>query len=173
MDSVSEARLSLIYPALADKVRRMYDILMQEGLEIRVIQGLRSWSEQNALYAKGRDANGNVVNKAEVVTNAPGGSSWHNYGLAIDCAPDDPTRPGYQIDWKTQPSSEHPQWKRMEAIGESLGLTSGANWLRLADAPHFQITGRFPVGAPDSEARQIFRDGGMGAVWEEVTKSLT
>jgi peptidoglycan L-alanyl-D-glutamate endopeptidase CwlK len=54
MDKVSEARLSLVHPKLAERIRQMALMLQQEGIEIRVTQGLRSWSEQNALFAKGR-----------------------------------------------------------------------------------------------------------------------
>jgi peptidoglycan L-alanyl-D-glutamate endopeptidase CwlK len=164
MDRTSEARLTLVCPALASKIRRMADILLLEGLDIRVIQGLRSWAEQQALWLKGRDANGNIINPHEIVTNAPGGHSWHNLGLAVDCAPDDPTIAGYQIDW----DANHPQWKRMEEVGRSLGLTAGADFTRLVDAPHFQLQGRFPIGAPDDEARQIYKQQGAMAFWYDA-----
>jgi peptidoglycan L-alanyl-D-glutamate endopeptidase CwlK len=48
---------------------------------IRVVQGLRSWTEQDALYAMGRTAPGKIV------TNVKGGYSYHNYGMAVDCVP--------------------------------------------------------------------------------------
>ena len=164
MDALSESRLALICPVLADKVRNMAQTLSAAGLEIRVVQGLRSWNEQQALYQKGRNDQGEVVNKAEVVTNAPGGHSWHNFGLAVDCAPDDPTKAGFQIDW----NGEHPQWKQMEEAGRAQGLTAGADFKRLVDAPHFQLNGTFPIGAPTDELRQVFKDGGMQAVWDAV-----
>lgn len=156
MDSVSAARLAMVYPALAEKIMQMDEMLEQEGIVIRVVQGLRTWQEQDKLYAQGRTDPGNVV------TNAPGGHSYHNFGLAVDCAPF--LSDGANIDW----NANHPSWKRMEAVGVSLGLTSGANWTRLVDAPHFQLTGRFPEGAPTDELRQIWRDGGNAAVWMAV-----
>ena len=52
-----------------------------------VQQGLRTIAEQDALFAKGRNAQGQVVNASAVVTNARGGQSSHNYGLAIDVYP--------------------------------------------------------------------------------------
>lgn len=158
MDSISEARLQDIAPQLADKVRQMSDMLTQEGILIRVTQALRSWSQQDALYAQGRTTPGNIV------TNCPGGHSYHNFGLAVDCAPDDPSQPGYQPDW----NASHPTWKRMEAIGQSLGMDSGATWRSFPDAPHFQISGRFPEGSPSEEVRQLFKDGGMQGVWNEI-----
>lgn len=168
MDAISEARLQEVMPELAAKIHQLYEMLMGEGLEIRVTQALRSWQQQQDLYAKGRNPalahlgpHGDIVDKSLVVTNCPGGHSYHNFGMAVDCAPDDPTKVGYQIDW----NAGHPQWKRMASVGQSLGLDSGAMWRSFPDAPHFQLTGRFPEGAPNDEARQLFKDGGMQAVW--------
>lgn len=164
MDNISEARLQELYPPLADKARQGADILSGEGIVIRVTQGLRSWSQQHSLWLQGRDPAGNVVDKRKVVTNADGGHSWHNLGLAFDVCPDDPTLAGFQADWDLA----HPAWKRIVEVYKGLGLDSGATWRTFKDWPHFQMTGRFPEGAPDGECRQLFRDGGMQAVWAEL-----
>ena len=152
MDSLSEFRLAAIYPVLADKIRDMAAQL--EPTVIRVTQGLRSWNEQEALYAQGRTSPGSIV------TNCKGGDSWHNFGLGVDCVPSVPGD-SYIPDW----NSKHPTWQRMEDIGASLGLVVGANWRTFPDAPHFQLTGRFPVGEPNDEARQLFACGGMQSIW--------
>ena len=160
MDAISEARLRLVYPPLADKVRRMAYMLEQEHIAIRVVQGLRSWPEQDALFAQGRTIPGKRV------TNCPGGHSYHNFGLAVDCVPDEVWDDGkYTPDW----NSAHENWKRMEKIGESLGLENGADWRTFPDAPHFQLTGRFPIGSPTDEVRQIFKNKGMQGVWDAVS----
>jgi len=57
----------------------------------------------------------------------------------------------------------------MEELGTQLGLTAGAYWRSFPDAPHFQLTGRFPVGAPNDELRGIFKDGGFEAVFAAVS----
>jgi peptidoglycan L-alanyl-D-glutamate endopeptidase CwlK len=172
MDMISAARLQAVYPPLAAKIGQMVTMLEPEGIEVRVLYGLRSWQQQQALYEQGRDPkliakgpHGDVIDAAKVVTNCPGGHSWHNFGLAVDCcpsrfAPDQPFNP----DW----NAAHPAWKRMEQAGISLGMVSGSTWRTFPDAPHFQINGRFPEGAPDDEARQLFKDGGMQAVWKEL-----
>ena len=154
MDAHSEARLQLIFPRLADAVRKMHDMLLGEGISIIVVQGLRTIAEQQALYEQGRSKPGKIV------TNAPGGHSWHNFGLAVDCAVENPDG---SIDW----NANHPAWKRMKTVGVSLGLTSGANWVRIVDAPHFQITGRFPEGAPNDEARQLAQES-LENLWKEI-----
>lgn len=155
MDHTSEARLSLVCPALADKIRQLAEMLLQEGIEIRVTQGLRSWAEQDALYAQGRTAPGKIV------TNAAGGHSYHNFGMAVDVAPMDQSQ---QPDWNVA----HPAWQRIVQVGTSLGLDSGAQWRTFKDWPHLQLTGRFPEGAPSDEARQIFRDAGAMALWQDA-----
>lgn len=161
MDPVSEQRLSLVCPTVAAKVRQMAAILLSDHqLEVRVVQGLRTVEEQDALFAQGRTAPGHIV------TNAPGGHSWHNFGLAVDLAPDDLSKPGFQIDW----NASHPQWALMEDVGRSVGFTAGADFKRLVDAPHFQLQGRFPLGAPDDKVRALYASGGLQAVWDEAQK---
>lgn len=152
MDSVSEAKLQLVCPALAFKIISLETMLKDESIVFRVTQGLRTWAEQDSLYQQGRSTPGNVV------TNAPAGSSWHNYGLAVDLVPMDPLP-----DWNLS----HPVWGRLIAAGESLGLYSGDEFRTFKDEPHMQLTGRFPV-SPDDEVRQIFRDAGMEQVWREA-----
>jgi len=45
---------------------------------LRFTHTLRTHAEQDKLYAQGRTVKGSIV------TNARGGQSYHNYGLAID-----------------------------------------------------------------------------------------
>lgn len=166
MNASSQERLKAVCPILAQKIYQLSTLLAAEDIYIAVVQGLRTVEEQDALFAKGRDSDGDVIHKGQVVTNARGGHSWHNFGLAVDCAPVEQTG---SIDW----NPSHPQWKRMEELGVSLGLTSGANWVRLVDAPHLQLTGRFPEGAPTDEVRELYAKGGLEAVWMAVELSLS
>jgi peptidoglycan LD-endopeptidase CwlK len=158
MDSISEQRLVGVYPVLAHKIRQVAAQLEEEGTLIRVTQAVRTIEEQDALYAQGRTAPGSIV------TNCPGGHSYHNFGLAVDCVPSVPGN-SYIPDW----NAEHPTWKRMEELGAGLGLTVGAQWRSFPDAPHFQLTGKFPVGQPNDELRRIFQDGGLEAVFAAVS----
>jgi len=161
MDNYSEARLGEVAPQLAEKIEQMAVQLAAENIVIRVTQGLRTWAQQQELYAKGRDEAGNVIDRAQVVTKAQPGYSWHNFGLAVDIVPDDASLAGFQADW----NSAHPAWQRAVAVGDSLGLVAGAEWRTFPDWPHFQLTGRFPV-TPDAEARYLFKEGGFKAVWD-------
>lgn len=160
MNAHSQQLLAAIYPRLADAIQKLSTRCIPEGFYITVVQGLRTVEEQQALYEQGRTKPGKIV------TNAPGGHSWHNFGLAVDCAP---LIDGNVIDW----NPDHPQWKTMERIGVSLGLTSGANWVRIVDAPHFQLTGPFPENAPTDTVRGLYAAGGLQAVWDVVEASLS
>lgn len=162
MDSNSEARLSKVYPILASKIRILAEKLLEEGIEIRVVQGLRTYQEQGDLYAKGRTAPGPKV------TDAPPGYSWHNMGVAVDVCPgisgEDPWAP----DW----NAAHPAWKQIWTIGTGLGLVSGALWKGIPDKPHFQLANIGPVDAPDDELRKIIATGGVQAVWKEIERRI-
>lgn len=170
MDALCEERLSQVFPQLAERIRHMATVLEAEGVLIRVVQGLRTWAEQDALYLKGRDAQGKVVDPRAVVTNCPGGKSYHNFGLAVDCVPSThgPGNP-FDPDW----NSKHEVWKRMISAGVGIGLSSGATWRTFHDFPHFQLTGRFPEGAPSEEVHELYRSGGIRAVWDEVDRSAS
>src|SRR5690348_9770139 len=88
MDAISEQRLAEVHPLLRDKVHAAMSDLAAENIYIRVAQGLRTYAEQDALYAKGRtvkvDEHGGLLRP---VTNARGGYSNHNFGCAVDCYP--------------------------------------------------------------------------------------
>jgi peptidoglycan LD-endopeptidase CwlK len=149
MDPSSEAKLALVCPALATLIRALATMITDEP--IRVTQGLRSWAEQDALYQQGRTTPGNIV------TYAPPGHSWHQFGLAVDVAPfDSAGRP----DW----NETHPVWQQIITTGESLGMYSGDEFKR-HDDPHFQLTGIFPV-SPNDDARNILQMQGLQAVWD-------
>jgi hypothetical protein len=55
-------------------------VAFAHGKRARISQGLRTFAQQNALYAKGRTAPGNIV------TYVQGGYSKHNWGVAADIA---------------------------------------------------------------------------------------
>ena len=74
--------LDLLHPYVKSLVLKFLEEVKKSailnGCEIKVTQTLRSIAYQNELYAQGRTKPGNKV------TNAIGGSSMHNYGLAVD-----------------------------------------------------------------------------------------
>ncbi len=68
-----------MHPDLVDEVQNLYEEISETltGKAIcRFAYTLRTYKEQNDLYALGRTKPGKKV------TNAPGGRSYHNFGLA-------------------------------------------------------------------------------------------
>ena len=97
--------------------------LKHRGIEVIMTCGYRSTEEQNKLYAKGRTAPGGIV------TNARGGYSWHNYGLAADYA--------FVIDGKV---TWNGPWAEFGIIAKECGLEWGGSWTKFRDRPHVQWT---------------------------------
>lgn len=179
LDTISESRLAQLYPPFASMIRQVYTDLIGEQILTRVTQGLRSWNEQATIYAQGRTIPGPACKHDGVarpvgtcpdhpfgatVTNAAPGTSWHNFGLAVDLCPSThgPGMP-FDPDW----NESHPSWGRIVAVGQARGLVSGATFRTRPDEPHLQLTGRFPV-SPTDEVRQLFKDGGVQAVWDSA-----
>jgi|SRR5579862_8134587 peptidoglycan L-alanyl-D-glutamate endopeptidase CwlK len=150
MDTISEQRLAQVHPTLATKIRAMSVALTAQGIAIRVVQGLRTWDEQASLYAQGRTAPGKIV------TNAPAGSSYHNYGLAVDVVPMTPLGP----DWNVN----HPVWRKIVTAGQDQGLVPGAPWRTFPDWPHFQMTGSLPL-SPNEYVKSAYVEDGLEGVW--------
>ena len=76
----AEKKLQGVHPLVAGKARQLIEQAYKEGINVIITQGLRTVEEQNELYAQGRTKPGKIV------TNAKGGYSYHNYGLAFDFA---------------------------------------------------------------------------------------
>lgn len=145
----NEERLQQIHPVLASRVRDFLAKLQTEGINVLITQGLRTWEEQDALYAKGRTTPGPKV------TNAQGGHSQHNFGLAVDVAPED----AGVIDWNLS----HPNWKRILELAPQFKLAEGAQWRTFPDNPHL-----YPVEIPATceVLREKYSEGGVENVWK-------
>jgi len=151
---INVRRLGQLHPVLAARGRAMIDLCSHEGISILVTQALRTWEEQDGLYAKGRT--GDPIGKKYIVTNAKGGSSYHNFGLAFDIVILDAIG---KADWDTA----HPGWKAAAEAGKSVGLEWGGDWKSFKDLPHFQYT----AGITLAECRELYA-GGLQQIWDRV-----
>ena len=80
-DLLTIERIKYMHPILRyDLVNDYIEInrMLPKYVRLRITHTYRSIQEQNELYAIGRTIKGNKV------TNAKGGQSYHNYGLAFD-----------------------------------------------------------------------------------------
>lgn len=141
-EKISGPRLDLLHPKVRSEVRQLIRQAEDKlpGVAIRVVQGLRTIAEQDALYAQGR------TKKGPRVTNAKGGQSIHNYGLAIDFALlyDKDNNGTYEtISWDTLKDFDRDgeaDWLEVVDIFEEAGYTWGGRWHSIPDAPHFEKT---------------------------------
>jgi peptidoglycan L-alanyl-D-glutamate endopeptidase CwlK len=93
--------LDSLHPDFQQIVRTWLMLCERHLYEVVIYSTLRTFEEQGALYAQGREPKARIdelrreagmpaLTKAEaerIVTRAKPGQSWHNYGLAIDFVP--------------------------------------------------------------------------------------
>jgi len=141
-DKITENRIKLLHPELRAEVSEIYAKINQalKGKAIcRFSHTLRTFDEQDELYRQGRSKPGGIV------TNAKGGQSNHNYGLAIDIVLlKDMNGDGTfeTASWETTKDFDCDgiaDWMEVVKIFKSYGWEWGGDW-RFKDLPHFQKT---------------------------------
>ena len=124
---------------LHPRVRAMAEQLLGDaaaaGIPLRVTYTLRSMASQAALYAQGRTAPGPVV------TKAPAGHSFHNFGLALDVVPVELLVLPEWGDIPEHQARTDALWVRVGAIGKRIGFRWGGEFARFRDRPHFEWSG--------------------------------
>lgn len=118
--------VNLLHPGLQILCRQLIDLSRQNGIEILITQTLRTREEQDALYAQGRTATGNIV------TNVRYPHSMHCWGLAFDFA----VKVDGQVSW-----NRLDLYERVGQLGKSLGLRWGGDFKTFKDRPHFELPG--------------------------------
>lgn len=121
-------------PVFAEKVRDWLKICSDNKIDVRITSGKRSYEEQNRLYDQGRTTYGIIV------TNARGGYSAHNYGIAIDFIV---LVNGVRRDDLLKSAAQ---------IAKNLGMTWGGDWFLFYDGFHLEYTQGNPLS--------YFRNGG-------------
>ena len=151
IDQVTLQRIELLHPNLRDEVRNIYTNQIVPALAGRAIcrfaYTLRTFAEQDALFAQGRtrlfDANGRRLG---VVTQAKGGQSIHNYGLALDIVlleDKDGNGTFESASWDTVKdfdADRQSDWMEVVNIFKRNGWVWGGDWTRFKDRPHFEKT---------------------------------
>lgn len=140
-DYISIQRAANLHPRVRAEVVKLIDEV-EAGFPIticvRIVQGLRTIEEQDALYAQGRTKPGKIV------TNARGGSSYHNYGLAIDFAIlyDLDGNGTYEtLSWdllKDYDKDGQADWQEVVKVFKKAGWGWGGDWKSSKDNPHFE-----------------------------------
>lgn len=135
MDKVTLQRIEKLHPFVREEVKQIIkecDEALTGKAKIRITQGLRSFEEQERLYAIGR------ITSGKKVTNAKAGQSIHNYGLAVDMCL---IIAGKTASWDTAKDWDNDQvadWYECVKIFAKHGWDWGGNWKTFKDLPHFE-----------------------------------
>jgi len=139
LDDRSERNLATLHPEIQKRVATFIsaakNMASQRDLDVRIISALRTFAEQDAIYAQGRTLPGRIV------TNARAGYSNHNFGLAFDIG----------IFKGKEYIDDHAFYDELGSLGESLGLEWGGRWKKLVDKPHYQFRPAWATGMTESE----------------------
>lgn len=134
VDDRSEKNITTLHPRVQPYARALIHAALEKGWTFKVTSGLRTYAEQDKLYTYGRtvmNPDGPLPGKPKgaTVTNAVGGFSNHNFGLAFDVTLFD----GSKAVW------DSPLYKTLATLGINLGLEWGGNWKTPVDQPHYQL----------------------------------
>ena len=105
-------------------------IMAEQGVTVEIISGLRSWAAQAALFAQGRTKPGKIVTKARP------GSSWHNFGLAIDLGL---FKNNVYLD-ERNPGYADKLYAIIGRIAAKHEIEWAGTWKSFTETPHFQKT---------------------------------
>jgi peptidoglycan L-alanyl-D-glutamate endopeptidase CwlK len=123
VDARSEKNIETLLPEVRPIARALVQKAKQSGIQIKILSALRTYAEQNDLYAKGRTKPGAKV------TNARGGFSNHNFGIAFDVG----------VFEGVKYLGDSAKYKAVGVLGMDLGLEWGGSWKTIVDQPHFQL----------------------------------
>ncbi len=128
-----------------DLVKVLQEAIKDTPIDFTITDGVRTTEQQKALYAKGRDKNGKIIDRSKIVTNADGVKNKSNhqvkadgYGHAVDLY-------GYvngAVDYNDNSNSLPVIAAHILAVAKCLGvkITWGGSWQKLVDKPHFELT---------------------------------
>lgn len=143
LDQVTLQRIQTLHPRIRQEVDALYRNQIATSLtgnaRCRFAYTLRTFAEQDAIYAQGRtklyDANGKRLG---IVTKAKGGQSIHNYGLALDIVLINNGSASWDVNVDFDKDGRA-DWMEIVNIFKANGWEWGGDW-KFKDAPHFQKT---------------------------------
>jgi len=128
---VNSRNIDDLHPAVARGCNEFIRRMNQSGFSnVGISATYRDTVHQNWLFAQGRTRPGNIV------TNAAGGQSIHNFRLAFDFFRN---IPGEAFNDSTQ--EERRFWDTAGKIWTEMGGVWGGSWSRFVDRPHCEYTG--------------------------------
>jgi len=120
-------------PVVKERSDQLIQQAAKKGIEVVITDGFRSATDQDKLYQQGRSTGGNIV------TNAQGGESYHNFGLAIDFALETPSG---DVLWDREYDRNEngvADWTEVVQMAKALGFDWGGDWKGFKDYPHLEM----------------------------------
>lgn len=141
-DDRTEGIISTLQPKSQIAARKFMKLASKAPFTVKLISGTRTYAEQNVLY-----------NKRPKVTNARGGYSNHNFGIAWDI--------GIFVGGKYYTGRTKKETQAYldlsELVMPTLGnlLTWGGNWRSFKDFPHYEVKTNKSI----AQVRKLFEAG--------------
>lgn len=155
-DLLARVDTGKLYQPFLAALRELLTEASSMGLDFYCISGFRSYSEQNSLYEHGRTTPGKII------TNAKGGESSHNFGIAVDVALDSSTDRGLQPMWNAD------DYEPLRALSLKHGLVWGGTW-KIRDCAHIQIP-NYITAIHLEPLRYAYELAGLPSVFEYLSK---
>ena len=140
-DARTESCIQTLLPATQVKARAFMNAVKQQPLTYRIISGTRTYTEQDVLFKR-----------RPKVTNAQGGQSNHNFGIAWDVGIFDQ---GKYLEGTTKKEAQAYVDLATLIKSKVSGLEWGGDWKTFPDQPHYQLA----TGKSVSQVRALFEKG--------------
>ena len=130
-------KIEMLHPVLRNQAQALYEEANRRltgSAKMLIVSTLRTFAEQDELYAQGRTKPGKRI------TNAKGGQSLHNYGVAIDFALLIDGKTASWEDLKDFDGDRKSDWLEIVEVFEQAGWEWGGRWKSFTDKPHLQKT---------------------------------
>lgn len=129
-DARTEENIASLVPKAQRAARQFLIACKPFQYSVKILSGGRTYAEQDAIYAQGRTKPGNKV------TNAPAGSSNHNFGIAFDVGIFDGKK---YFEGKTSIETQAYLALRKLTKPAVLDLDWGGDWRTSKDYPHYEL----------------------------------
>ena len=116
-DRLTEGNIYNLHPQVLSLVKRL---ILECGENLTIVSTLRTFKEQERLYAQGRTTTGAII------TNARAGESYHQWALALD------------FRFTGDPNAPYWRWKKVGELWESYGGIWGGRFDGLNDLGHLE-----------------------------------
>lgn len=140
-DARTEGNIFTLLPKAQVAARRFMLASRGTPFVVKILSGTRTYAEQDALFAK-----------RPKVTNARGGQSNHNFGIAWDVGIF--VNGDYYEGGNAKEEKAYDLLAKIELAAQK-GIEWGGNWKSIVDKPHYQLA----TGKTVTQCRQLLEQG--------------